>query len=94
VDIRYNNKFYSFVQLSVEKQVCAGLAYLGTNATQCVVGTALHVDQATICRAQRTFVAALCGPEICQQFIRFPTGIDELRTIKEAFFAMHRMPCN
>ena len=76
--------------LPVHLQVTTALRLLASGSFQGVTGDTTGLSQPSVSKLLRSFTVALCRHR--RQFINFPEDAESIRTVKERFYEMSRMP--
>jgi hypothetical protein len=71
-------------------QLLIALRFFATGTFQLVVGDTFAIDNATVCRTLHCVTAAIAG--LRNQYVKFPSSLQERRDIMQAFFNNSNMP--
>ncbi|KAJ8930471.1 hypothetical protein NQ314_016698 [Rhamnusium bicolor] len=76
--------------LSVAEQLLLTLRFYATGSFQILIGDDLNVHKSTVCRVLRRVTYALA--RLAPQFIKLPDTDEEIRQVKNEFYAIRRVP--
>lgn len=76
--------------IALETQLLAYLSYLRSGGFQWCIGSLAGLSQSSACRIIEKFTNSLF--DRCNDFIYFPTSVDDRNTIKQGFFSIKGFP--
>jgi hypothetical protein len=80
--------------ISIETKVLVALRFFAAGSYQLDVGLSYHfkISQASVSRCINEIVNAVNRPEVFNTYVKFPSTLEELTTIRTAFQRQHNFP--